>query len=501
MLELMQMQTQRNKNTINPDPRELLSGSTELLLGFQSYEYLTKVTPDMDRFLTGYPLEAVYGPRNPQLDAILDSADEIIGRARGGSATPDFRAAEVYYVSGLADLVEGKSSPELVDTLIEAGKELYGQVNPRAIAWAGSQIRGSIEQLKGRVSDNSLSVMLEELESGFEFTEKDGSVIRIPSVEDVFGKEGDSAEISLPYLSTESREKLVGLFERELEPSLRFIDEYLDSSDITPPYSPDDIVDIFQRAINAQLPDREDQITAVIKEGESAISWSSDGAAINVGSKRISIKTKEALKGVFMHEFGVHALRYINGKSLGNDQLASGLFMYDEDSDSSNVSYLDFEEGLASLIQKVVSGEELFSLKNMGYHVIANMADKGYGFREIHEFMVRFRAVQSLKDKGPDATLTEKGMGIHSRNSFKQLIRMFRGTPMNKTLNGSNGEVFYYPKDLTYANGIIQVIGFMEDHGEQSLKYMLSSGKIDPTNPAHLKFLETVLNQRSQTGA
>ena len=115
--------------------------------------------------------------------------------------------------------------------------------------------------------------------------------------------------------------------------------------------------------------------------------------------------------------------------------------------------------------------------------------------------MTRFRAVQALKDKGPDATLTEKGMGIHSRNSFKQLIRMFRGTPMNKTLNGSNGEVFYYPKDLTYANGIIQVIGFMEDHGEQSLKYMLSSGKIDPTNPAHLKFLETVLNQRSQTGA
>jgi hypothetical protein len=131
MLELMKMHPK--KNTINPGSRELLSDATKLLQGFQSYEYLTKVMPDMDRFLTGYPLEAVYGPRNPQLNAILGYADEIVGRPRGDSDTLEFRAAEVYYVSGLAGLVEGESSPEFVYTLIEAGKELYGQVNPKAM--------------------------------------------------------------------------------------------------------------------------------------------------------------------------------------------------------------------------------------------------------------------------------------------------------------------------------------------------------------------------------
>lgn len=50
------------------------------------------------------------------------------------------------------------------------------------------------------------------------------------------------------------------------------------------------------------------------------------------------------------------------------------------------------------------------------------------------------------------------------------------------------------PRDLTYGNGIIKVIDYLEANRE-SLMHMISSGKIDPANPAHIEFLEKVLSQ------
>ncbi|HMS32209.1 MAG TPA: hypothetical protein PKA29_02975 [Candidatus Saccharibacteria bacterium] len=475
------------KTNIGPNPEVNRYGADRLgerLTGFQSYDHLNPAGG----------LEAAIKLRETgSLDLTCPGLDDVSelealarfgqGESMKGSVSTAFRTAEVYYTLSAARLNSTLNPDQRsVDRFMEVGAELYGKPNTDVIGWCRSWAYGGLEMIQG--ASQEISDLISKISDGYTIT-RDGSEVIVPSIGEVFGP--NSADYDNGFkISDEAKEKLLSFFENRIGPAYRSMEDAVNSGKLKFPLEAQGIKEAFEMGIDGL--GMAEAIGAELEEGSTVLSWSSVDAKVKIGSDRVSIKNIDELKAVFAHEVGVHGIRYVKGLELEDPNLVSGTFYEPVEGYDGPASYLDFEEGLASLVQKLISNKPLMSIQNAGYHLIAHMAEQGYEPAVIQAFCTNLRVLGSaatvLKRRGEvNKERIDRLYGTQGLASAKQVIRMFRGTPTDEPLRTTSGAVIYYPKDLAYANGIIGVIRYLE--GGPKMDKLLDCGKIDPRNPIY----------------
>lgn len=217
--------------------------------------------------------------------------------------------------------------------------------------------------------------------------------------------------------------------------------------------------------------------TAIIEEefGEAAADWRVDieaAKSINVKSteKRVVIPdnradmTREALRGLVVHEIGVHVLRSIIGGETNLHPLRNGLD-----------SYYDSEEGLGKVMEQAINGT--FVEAGIDHYITAGAAYfDGKDFRELFELKWRLGALSSLKE---GEQLTEAAIAKAKNAAYNGTMRLLRGTD----------ELPWF-KDLSYYNGSVDMWRHLEEIKGDDTKFMfVLMGKANPANIDHERIL------------
>lgn len=218
--------------------------------------------------------------------------------------------------------------------------------------------------------------------------------------------------------------------------------------------------------------------TVIAEEyGESAEGWQVvlvGGTSINVSATERLVKipkdrkpvSAKKMRGLLVHELGVHQLRSIMGDSLDIKPLRVGLS-----------DYMDSEEGLARIMEMSATGK----IEDAGipHYLSASTAYfEGKDFRDTFEVIWRFHFLEKAQEDMSDEQVTAEVEKAKDR-AYKQVFRTFRGT-----------DTLPYFKDLTYYNGTMKVWEYLENQGQDiNMFLMLLMGKADPTRPKHKRIL------------
>lgn len=205
--------------------------------------------------------------------------------------------------------------------------------------------------------------------------------------------------------------------------------------------------------------------------GEAAAGWRvdvEDAKAINVKSteKRIVIPADrtdigaEALKGLVVHEIGVHMFRAITGGETDLEPLANGLN-----------GYYDAEEGLGVVMEQARKG--VFREAGIDHYITAGLAYFGQkDFRDTYEAKWRLGLLEKL---GDGQEIAEADRAKAQSTAYSGTMRMFRGTD----------ELPWF-KDLAYYNGAVMTWRHLEEIRGDDLRFtFVLLGKNDPSSKAH----------------
>ena len=227
-------------------------------------------------------------------------------------------------------------------------------------------------------------------------------------------------------------------------------------------FSPEEVQTIFSEIIEQEF-------------GEAAAEWHVDiepAKSINVktAEKRIVIPedratiSQAALKGLVVHEIGVHMLRSVNGYETDLMPLATGLN-----------DYYDSEEGLGVVMEQALSGK--FKESGTEPYLTAGLAyyDKK-DFRDTFEAKWRLTVLASAT---PDTEITEEAIAKAKNTAYSSVMRSMRGTD----------ELPWF-KDLAYYNGVMAVWQHLESIKGDDLKFtFVLMGKADSANKEHERIL------------
>jgi hypothetical protein len=222
--------------------------------------------------------------------------------------------------------------------------------------------------------------------------------------------------------------------------------------------------------------DRQEVVTifdAILREefGGSADDWSvivEKAASVNVrsSSKQIVIPekqksvTQEKLKGLIVHEIGVHALRAIMGGQTDLLPLSTGLSKYYES-----------EEGLGMVMEQARKGTFIES-GVMHYISIGGAYYDNKNFRDLYEQRWRFEALAKVTD---GKELTDEIITAAKNAAYSGTMRTMRGT-----------DDLPWFKDLAYFNGAVSIWKHLESIRGDDIKFVfVLMGKSDPTNIDH----------------
>ena len=205
--------------------------------------------------------------------------------------------------------------------------------------------------------------------------------------------------------------------------------------------------------------------------GESAQGWRvdiEDAGSINVkpAEKRVVIPNNradikiDALKGLVVHELGVHLLRAVSGGETDLLPLRVGLN-----------DYYDAEEGLGVVMEQSLKGE--FSERGIDHYITAGLAYfSEKDFRDTFEVKWRLSVLGSLSE---NADVTDDQIVKAKNSAYSGVMRSLRGTD----------ELPWF-KDLAYYNGAMDVWKHLEDIKGDDLKFMfVLMGKANPANQQH----------------
>ncbi len=412
------------------------------------------------------------------IDKHVSNLRQCITEEEGISATPEYRLAEAYWLQAarrINDDVRSVKQPE-VDSFQELNEALYSKPDEAVVAQILDRVWSSIDMKRGSIVDP----LIEELKTGFTFISHSGESIDVPPLPRV-----EKNSEPLPILSEKALEWVNDKLQEELKPVNDLFQSYYDEHIATREdkrIQPEDIATLFEMGVELQNL-KDVQVTR--DEEADALSWSSAVCAVVVGMQRKPIGSVKELLGVYAHEVGVHGVRYMNGKKLGDESLASGL--YTEADADENPDYLTFEEGLASIAQKVAQGKnETWDIASMGNYLNISLAHMGWSPRQVQEVMSRVRIINSTKitDEQIKPEVVEKAKTA----TATQVVRTFRGTPSDDVMRTSDGVVLHYAKDLSYAAGKIKAIKLINElvnlpEPQRTEQWnMLFLGKYDPTN-------------------
>lgn len=172
--------------------------------------------------------------------------------------------------------------------------------------------------------------------------------------------------------------------------------------------------------------------------------------------------TVNKVRGLVVHELGVHMLRSIIGEKSNLIPLRFGLSGAGE-----------AEEGIAKTMESDVTDDDF----RTGYqhYLTATLLDRGYDFRTAFEIMWRYKVIDKYLEK-PDSNIDDKFIFQQKKTTFKFMFRSVRGTnelPWHMTLN--------------YFNGKNKIWNYIEKHtNDPDFIVIMFMGKIDPTDEDHL---------------
>jgi hypothetical protein len=168
------------------------------------------------------------------------------------------------------------------------------------------------------------------------------------------------------------------------------------------------------------------------------------------------------VRGLVVHEIGVHMLRSIIGEKADLIPLRYGL-----------AGASDAEEGIAKVMESAVADDA--SRTGYQHYLTAHLLGKGLDFRTAYEIMWRYKVLDAHLDK-PQTEINEEFIQRQERNTFKFMFRSIRGT--NK---------LPWHTTLSYFKGTQKIWDYIDRHqNDPDLITMLFMGRIDPTNIDHV---------------
>ncbi len=216
---------------------------------------------------------------------------------------------------------------------------------------------------------------------------------------------------------------------------------------------PQAIAVIFQTIIDEEFPGSGWQ---VVIQSAASIYVDATTKTIKVPETR-EPATPDKLRGLVVHELGVHMVRSIIGEGSDLIPMRFGLAGSGE-----------AEEGIAKVMESVLADDA--SRTGYQHYLTATLINRGMEFRDVFEIMKRYKILDAYLDK-PDNKIKKQ-----EKTTFKFMFRSIRGTnelPWHITLN--------------YFNGTHKIWDYIETHKDDpDLITLLFMGKTDPTNPNHL---------------
>jgi hypothetical protein len=206
---------------------------------------------------------------------------------------------------------------------------------------------------------------------------------------------------------------------------------------------------------------------AEIEEGGTSLNTSQADRRVYVGSKRAEIKGDE-LRGLILHEVGVHVYRRVLGEATGNPLLGGkGLS-----------GYYNTEEGLGKFVEQALKEE--YKPAGIQYYVLTGLSlgldGNPRDFRQLFEIEWRQRVVEKL---AAGESLNPAIVNKASSAAYIAVTRIRRGMPTD--VPGAT-----FTKDLAYYNGSMAIWKFLEEKLLSPEEFMtILTGKHDPTRADH----------------
>lgn len=221
-----------------------------------------------------------------------------------------------------------------------------------------------------------------------------------------------------------------------------------------------EIKEVFNNIINNEFYGAADDWKVELNDKRMSI-------AVNTVKKTVFIPTRRkpvsraTLRGLIVHEIGVHMMRSVTGEQTGVGLLQIGMD-----------GYTDTEEGVASLLEQSIEGEYTDSGVEP-YITIGVAYFNELNFRETFDFRWKLKILEKASaGKKIDNSAIDKA----KKWSYRQVQRVFRG---------SNDLPFF--KDLAYYNGSVQMWKFAKENisNPRLFDKMLLEGKSDIFNKDH----------------
>lgn len=277
--------------------------------------------------------------------------------------------------------------------------------------------------------------------------------------------EQTNAEISLGT-GHEPNKQVARIVNTIYQPLLKHADEALEqlAQETDTPVDklkigPQAIALVFQSIMNEEFPDS--GWTVEIKPANAINVVASEKKVVVPENKGIIPPAK--LKGLVVHEIGVHVVRSMVGASSNMIPLQLGL-----------QGYMEAEEGIAKVLESAI--DDTTARTGYQHYLTASLLGLGYDFRQTFEAMWRYKVLDRKLEK-PQLEIDDKFLARQKREAFKFMFRSIRGTnqlPWHMTLN--------------YFNGAKKISNFIETHADDpDLVTLLFMGKSDPTDINHLK--------------
>ncbi len=352
-----------------------------------------------------------------------------------------------YYLLKTADqLTTGAQTDALADHYTKASEELF-DIEPDKPTWQAlhNHELQTVREYGSNEHATKLLALYHEL--GIDSTETSTSNVEFPQINPAWG------------------EYIVQRYGR-----------LLDQIDPETTYTSEMMVEAFQRAMHQMI------------ELEADPGWSdwdatlteSDKLSVAGGRQRIEIGRRRApelgseLRELVAHELLDHALRAQRARAAGRPELVRGLDGYN-----------DAEEGLGVVAEAALGGGVPEKAADR-YHDLG-LALGLYGGRQLARPELTEIARLRVQMRNPNMSATE----AHNR-AAAHVNRMYRGGP------GRSSEHVHqaiFVRDMMYFTGYQKMAPFINErlnHGQPVTELFdwLMQGKFDPTNEAHVAFVD-----------
>lgn len=271
---------------------------------------------------------------------------------------------------------------------------------------------------------------------------------------ELVGRQDSSSEVFVSYdLEPKTREIIMGDI-KELYPG---IETLFDEAGEDGPVSPQGLVEMCDQLFTIAGFDPE--WAGELADGKSART-ASGRKRVLVGRDRVDLSSRRAAAGLAFHEAIVHG-----GRSQGEKVPGSG----------------DFEEGLATRLQQIISGEE--RTPGTQYYLSIGLQaglDRGgapRSYRETFEILWR-REVLLAKEAGREFDVAKA-----RSDAQRQVHRTRRGGAVD-TRDSS-----YFVGAQKAAEWLNEIAKLPEEERHRQLRSVLSN-QYDPTLPEHVAFIE-----------